>query len=52
MSVVEAAKNPDADWMIGKLGVFLHWWPTEENPDAARDFAAARTLREDEVRRR
>ena len=38
VSVVEAAKNPDTDWMIGKLGVFLHWWPTAENPDAARDF--------------
>ena len=24
--------------MIGKLGVFLHWWPTAENPDTDKDF--------------
>ena len=38
ISVVEPARNADTDWMVGKLGVFLHWWPTSENPDAARDF--------------
>ena len=38
ISVVEAVRNPDADWMIGKLGVFLHWWPTAENPDTDKDF--------------
>lgn len=23
--------DPNTDWMPGKVGAFLHWWPTEKN---------------------
>ena len=30
--------NPDTDWMVGKVGAFMHYLPSLENRDVLKDF--------------
>lgn len=30
--------NPATDWMAGKVGAFMHYWPDAEHPDRTKTF--------------
>ena len=38
LSARAAYFNPATDWMPGKVGAFMHYWPTPEDPDRTRTF--------------
>lgn len=38
LSANAAYFNPATDWMPGKVGAFMHYWPTDEMPNATATF--------------